>query len=68
MDKSLSIMTDKHTKTRYLVNGLELDVGECIYGGGERFTPFIKNGQSIDIWNEDGGTASDMSYKNVPFL
>ncbi|NLC17096.1 MAG: alpha-xylosidase [Clostridiales bacterium] len=68
MDKSLSIMTDKHTKTRYLVNGLELDVGECIYGGGERFTPFIKNGQSIDIWNVDGGTASDMSYKNVPFF
>ncbi|HEY8390806.1 MAG TPA: alpha-xylosidase, partial [Clostridia bacterium] len=68
LDKSLSVMTDKFTQTRFLVNGLELGVGEYIYGGGERFTPFIKNGQSIDIWNEDGGTASNISYKNIPFF
>ncbi|HEY8419690.1 MAG TPA: alpha-xylosidase [Clostridia bacterium] len=68
LDKSLSIMTDKNTKTRYIVNGLELDIGECIYGGGERFTPFVKNGQVVDIWNADGGTASEVSYKNVPFF
>lgn len=36
-------------------------------GLGERFTPFVKNGQAIDIWNEDGGTASEISYKNIPF-
>ena len=46
---------------------LDLEVDEYIYGLGERFTPFIKNGQSIDIWNEDGGTASDLAYKNIPF-
>src|SRR5690606_8236021 len=33
----------------------------------ERFTPFLKNGQVVDIWNEDGGTASEQAYKNVPF-
>lgn len=68
LDKSLSVMTDRCTNARFLVNGLELGVGEYIYGGGERFTPFIKNGQSIDIWNEDGGTASNISYKNIPFF
>ncbi len=46
---------------------LDVGVGEKIYGLGERFTPFVKNGQSIDIWNEDGGTASELAYKNIPF-
>lgn len=27
----------------------------------------VKNGQTVDIWNEDGGTASEISYKNIPF-
>jgi alpha-D-xyloside xylohydrolase len=46
---------------------LSLSVGETVYGLGERFTPFVKNGQIVDIWNEDGGTASEQSYKNIPF-
>jgi alpha-D-xyloside xylohydrolase len=46
---------------------LDLGVGEVVYGLGERFGPLIKNGQSVDIWNEDGGTSSEQSYKNVPF-
>jgi alpha-D-xyloside xylohydrolase len=51
----------------YMVAELSLGVGECVYGLGERFSAFVKNGQSIDIWNEDGGTSSQISYKNVPF-
>ena len=46
---------------------LEVDVGEKIYGMGERFTPFVRNGQVVEIWNEDGGTSSEISYKNIPF-
>lgn len=46
---------------------LGLGVGELIFGLGERFGPLVKNGQSIEIWNEDGGTNSDLAYKNVPF-
>ncbi|MCW2873681.1 alpha-xylosidase [Actinacidiphila oryziradicis] len=44
-----------------------LGVGELVYGLGERFTPFVKNGQSVDIWQADGGTSSEQAYKNVPF-
>ncbi len=51
----------------YMREQLSLGVGEYIYGMGERFTPFIKNGQSIDIWNADGGTSTEQSYKNIPF-
>lgn len=47
---------------------LDLGVGENIYGLGERFTNFVKNGQTVDIWNKDGGTSSEQSYKNVPFF
>ncbi len=46
---------------------LDLDIDEHVFGLGERFTPFIRNGQVIDIWNEDGGTASELAYKSVPF-
>jgi len=45
---------------------LDVGVGEKLYGLGERFTPFVKNGQAVDIWNEDGGTASELAYKNIP--
>ncbi|WP_208559747.1 alpha-xylosidase [Marinilactibacillus kalidii] len=51
----------------YMREQLSLDPYEYVYGTGERFTPFIKNGQSIDSWNEDGGTGSEQSYKNIPF-
>ena len=53
---------------RFMVEQLNLGVGECVYGLGERFTAFIKNGQAVDLWNEDGGTASEQAYKNVPFF
>jgi alpha-D-xyloside xylohydrolase len=46
---------------------LKLSVGENVYGFGERFSAFVKNGQAIDIWNQDGGTSSGQAYKNIPF-
>jgi alpha-D-xyloside xylohydrolase len=58
---------DKDKSNAYMREQLSLSVGEYIYGLGERFTPFIKNGQSVDIWNEDGGTSTEQAYKNVPF-
>jgi alpha-D-xyloside xylohydrolase len=51
----------------YMNAELSLDADECVYGLGERFTAFVKNGQQIDIWNEDGGTSSQIGYKNIPF-
>lgn len=46
---------------------LHLSVGEDVYGLGERFGAYVKNGQSVDIWNEDGSTASEQGYKDIPF-
>jgi alpha-D-xyloside xylohydrolase len=51
----------------YVREQLSLQAGEKVYGLGEHFGPFVKNGQSIDSWNEDGGTDSDQAYKNIPF-
>ncbi len=51
----------------YMRQQLSLSVDELIYGLGERFSPLVKNGQSVSIWNEDGGTSTEQSYKNVPF-
>ena len=58
---------DKGPEDAYMRQQLSLGVGELIYGLGERFTAFVKNGQSVDIWNEDGGTSTEQSYKNIPF-
>ena len=51
----------------YMREQLSLGVGEHVYGLGERFGNFIKNGQSIEIDNQDGGTFTEQAYKNVPF-
>lgn len=51
----------------YLREQLSLGVGESVYGLGERFTSFVKNGQVVEIWNKDGGTNSEQAYKSVPF-
>lgn len=60
-------VVSKDDGSSYVYEQLALGVGEHVYGLGERFGAFVKNGQSVDIWNEDGGTASDQAYKNVPF-
>src|SRR5689334_14140318 len=51
----------------YIRDQLSLQPGETVYGLGEHFGHFVKNGQALDMWNEDGGTNSEIAYKNVPF-
>ncbi|ETN43559.1 uncharacterized protein HMPREF1541_02718 [Cyphellophora europaea CBS 101466] len=77
--RSLAYVSDANTSTysasdelyaekdNHILFALDLSVHEKIYGLGERFGPFVKNGQAIDIWNEDGGTSSELTYKNIPF-
>ena len=65
--RNMACMVDKDTGKSYMLEQLLLDVGENVYGLGERYTPFVKNGQEVSIWNEDGGTASEQTYKNIPF-
>ncbi len=57
----------KNRKTSYIREQLDLSVGETIYGFGEKFTAFPKNGQSVQTWNADGGTCCEQSYKSIPF-
>ncbi|KAG8850442.1 hypothetical protein FRB96_009687 [Tulasnella sp. 330] len=69
-DPSIGVTDDERGRgqmVRYMLNEMGLSVGETIYGLGERFGPFIKNGQQVSCWNQDGGTASQQAYKCVPF-
>ena len=59
--------TVRAAPSAYTLQQLSLGVGELVYGLGERFGPLVKNGQTVDIWNADGGTSSEQAYKNVPF-
>ncbi|MGV4301273.1 alpha-xylosidase [Trueperella pyogenes] len=52
---------------KFLHEQLLVQPNEFVYGLGERFGPTIKNGQHIEMWNADGGTATQQAYKNVPF-
>ncbi|MBO0812328.1 MAG: alpha-xylosidase [Microlunatus sp.] len=63
---SIGVITDAAGRP-YLREQLTIAVGEHVYGLGERFGALIKNGQSIDCWNADGGTCTEQAYKNVPF-
>ncbi|MBS6160581.1 MAG: alpha-xylosidase [Firmicutes bacterium] len=65
--RNLAYMQNTKTGKNYMLEQLAIDVDEYIYGLGERFTPFVKNGQIVEMWNEDGGTASEIAYKNIPF-
>ncbi|KAI0129574.1 glycosyl hydrolases family 31-domain-containing protein [Xylariales sp. AK1849] len=51
----------------YIFTQTTLGVGETVHGLGERFGAFNKVGQSVQLWNADGGTSSDQAYKNVSF-
>ena len=64
-DKGIFYATNDEGK--FIGAQLPIGVGEQLYGFGERFTAFVKNGQSIDIFNEDPGTSSEQAYKNIPF-
>ena len=55
------------TANTYMRQNLMLSVNEHIYGMGERFSALVKNGQRVAIYQKDGGTSTDQSYKNVPF-
>lgn len=59
---------DGDLENTYMREQLGIDVGELLYGTGERLTPFVKNGQSVEIYNEDGGTSTEQAYKNIPFF
>ena len=65
--RNLAYMQNIKTGKNYMLEQMFLDVDEYVYGLGERFTPFVKNGQVVEMWNEDGGTASEIAYKNIPF-
>jgi alpha-D-xyloside xylohydrolase len=54
-------------KGNHVHEQLSLGVGEYVYGLGERFTPWVKNGQVVENSNRDGGTACEQAYKSVPF-
>jgi alpha-D-xyloside xylohydrolase len=64
--KSLGVATAADGR-RYVHERLGLAVGELVYGLGERSAPLVRNGQAVDLWNDDGGPSSYHAYKNVPF-
>jgi alpha-D-xyloside xylohydrolase len=64
--RGVGLVTDAEGR-HFVREQLDLGVGDHVYGLGERFTAFVKNGQAVDVWNADGGTSSEQAYKNVPF-
>ncbi|HKT03301.1 MAG TPA: alpha-xylosidase, partial [Rugosimonospora sp.] len=60
-------IVDTDSGEHYVHEQLDLGIGEAVYGLGERFGPLVRNGQTVDVWNSDGGTSSEQAYKNVPF-
>jgi alpha-D-xyloside xylohydrolase len=66
-NRQMGYVLEQASAQGHIFSRLDLGVGENVYGLGERFTAFVKNGQSLDTWNRDGGTGSEQAYKNIPF-
>ena len=66
--KDAGYAVERGSKAAHLFERLDLAVGENVYGLGERFTAFVKNGQTVEMWNRDGGTSTEQAYKNIPFF
>ncbi len=66
-ERSFGYMVHEDGRT-YVTSSTKLAVGEKVYGFGEKFTNYVKNGQTIEVWHEDGGTASEQTYKSIPFF
>ncbi|EPZ4726411.1 alpha-xylosidase, partial [Shigella flexneri] len=49
---------DTNNQRNYMFERLDLGVGETVYGLGERFTALVRNGQTVETWNRDGGTST----------
>lgn len=58
---------DMRNLKHYMLTQTTLGVAEEVYGLGERFGALNKVGQSVSLWNADGGTSSEQAYKNVSF-
>lgn len=65
--KNNGYVQDANSGKNYMFERLDLGVGETVYGLGERFTALVRNGQSVETWNRDGGTSTEQAYKNIPF-
>ncbi|WOO86716.1 alpha-xylosidase [Mollicutes bacterium LVI A0039] len=65
-ERSFGYMVHESGNT-YVSSATKLGVGEKVYGFGEKFTNYVKNGQVVEVWHEDGGTASEQTYKSIPF-
>ncbi len=65
--KNNGYVQDGNSGNTHMFERLDLGVGETVYGLGERFTALVKNGQTVETWNRDGGTSTEQSYKNIPF-
>lgn len=65
---SMIQLADLRDFRHYMFLQTSLAVGESIHGLGERFGAWNKVGQHIELWNADGGTSSEQSYKNVSFF
>lgn len=65
--KNNGYVQDGNRARNYMFERLDLGVGETVYGLGERFTALVRNGQTVETWNRDGGTSTEQAYKNIPF-
>ncbi|ELY3466920.1 alpha-xylosidase [Cronobacter universalis] len=65
--KNNGYVQNNNTGGSYMFERLDVGVGETVYGLGERFTALVKNGQTVETWNRDGGTSTEQAYKNIPF-
>ena len=65
--RSVAVAT-RDDGARFTYQRLLLPDNDLVYGLGERSSALVRNGQTVDTWNNDGGPSSWHSYKAIPFF
>ncbi|XPE45926.1 hypothetical protein ACNKHO_23215 [Shigella flexneri] len=60
-------MQDSNTDCNYAFERLDPARGETVNGLGERLTALVRNGQTVETWNRDGGTSTSSPTKPSRF-
>ena len=60
------ISTVKTPEGPFMRVQMDLDIGEKVYGLGERFTPFVRNGQTVDIGTRTAAPAPKSPTRTSP--
>ena len=65
--RGMAYAREKQSQTPYMIEQLDIAPGELVYGLGDGFTAYVKNGQVGENWTDDGARPASRLTRASPF-